>query len=108
MLALGHRAVRQTMLEVVHLGLHVQQRLECGGRLLEHRASRVIQTVLRQIADRECRTVSARRLVGLLEASHHLEQRRLARTIRSASPTRSRSEICQVTLSSRCGRRMTW
>jgi hypothetical protein len=40
------------MLEVVHLSLHVKERLEGEAGLVDNRAAAVHQAVLREIADR--------------------------------------------------------
>ena len=45
---LGHRGIAQPILELVHLGLHVEQTAERAARLLEDRVARVGQAVLRE------------------------------------------------------------
>jgi hypothetical protein len=72
------------MLDVVHFGLGVEQRLKRAAGFLEHGPSGMAEAVLRQIADREARRLDHEPAVGLVDASQHLEQRRLAGAIRAA------------------------
>ena len=100
-LAVGDVRVAEALLELVHLGLHVEQRLEGQHRLLEDRAARV----------RRGRPAAGSRRVrsdGLTTrpASQLLEPRAascssvvLPAPFGPQRPTRSPSEICQVTLS---------
>src|SRR6185436_4258779 len=79
-----NRGVRQLMLDVVHLRLHVEQRLKRAAGLLEHRAPAMREAVLRQVADREIRRLGDDARVGFLEVGQHLEQGGLAGAVRSA------------------------
>ena len=72
------------MLDVVHLGLHVEQRLEGAAGFLEDRAAAVRQAVLRQVADRQRVGLVDDAGVGLVDAGQHLEQRGLAGAVRAA------------------------
>src|SRR5262245_48524542 len=72
------------MLDVVHFRLDVEERLKRAARLLEHAASRMRETVLRQIADGErCGSNDAAR-IRLFEASQDLQQRGFASAVRPA------------------------
>ena len=82
--ASGTDGVAEAVLDVVHLGLHVEQRLEGAARLLEDRAARVGQAVLRQVADGQARRLDDGAGVRLLEPGQHLEQRGLAGAVRAA------------------------
>ena len=79
-----HAGVAQAVLDVVHLRLHVQERLEGAARFLEHRPARVGQAVLRQVADGEARRFDDGARVRVLEAGQHLEQGGLAGAVRAA------------------------
>jgi hypothetical protein len=79
-----HARVGQPVLDVVHLGFHVEQRLERAADFLEHRAATVRQAVLRQVADRQRRRLDDLATVGLVDAGEHLEQRGLAGAVRPA------------------------
>ena len=81
---LGNRRIAEARFERVHLGLHREQRAERARSLVEHAAAGVVQPVLRQIADGERGRREDGSRVGLVEARHHLEQRRLAGPVRSA------------------------
>jgi hypothetical protein len=50
-----NRRVTEPVLDVVHLGLHVEERLKRAARFFEDCAARVGQSILRQIADGEIR-----------------------------------------------------
>ena len=76
--------VAEPLLEVVHLGLHFEQRLEREARLVHDRAAAVRQAVLRQIAERQRVGLLDDAGVGLVEARQHPQQRRLAGAVRSA------------------------
>ena len=99
--ALGERRVGEVVLDAIDLGLGLEQRREGERRLVEQRASGMVEPVLRQIADGERRGADDRAAVRLVEAGEHPEQRRLAGAVGPASPTRSPSVTCQVTSSSR-------
>ena len=83
-LGLGDRRVAQPLLELVHLGLHRQQLGERAAGLLEDRAARVRQAVLRQVADGQRGGLEDRAGIGLVEPGHHPEQRGLAGAVRTA------------------------
>ncbi len=83
-LRLGQRGVRQPVLDVGHLRLHVEQGLERASRLLEHGAARMGQAVLGQVADGQVRRLGNHAPIGLVEARQHLEQRGLAGAVRAA------------------------
>ena len=53
---------------VVHLRLHVEQRLEREARFFAQRAAAVDQAVLRQVADRQPGRLDDRPAVGLVDA----------------------------------------
>ena len=84
MLRLVHVVVCEPIFERGDLGAHVEQRLERLPRFIEERASRVLESVLRQVADRQPCRLHDLSAVGLFEPRQHLEQRRLARAVRSA------------------------
>jgi hypothetical protein len=72
------------VLDVVHLRLHVEERLEGAARLLEHGAARVGEAVLRQVADGQPCRLHDGAVVRVLQAGQHLEQRGLAGAVRAA------------------------
>src|SRR5687768_14674678 len=72
------------MLDLVHLCLDVEERLEGARRFLEHAASRVRQAVLRQVANRQAGGLDDAAGVGFVEPGQHFEQGRLAGAIRPA------------------------
>ena len=82
--ASGHRGVAEAVLDVVHLRLHVEQRLEGAAGLLEDGAAAVREAVLGQVADGQPGGLDHGAGVGLLEAGEHLEQRGLAGAVRAA------------------------
>jgi len=88
-LVLRDRRITEPVLDVVHLRFHVEERLKRAARFLEHRAARVRQSILREIADGEIRRLDDAARVGLVEAPEHPEERRLARAVWAAGPTRS-------------------
>ena len=55
MFRVRYRLVREAMLDVVHLRLDVEQRLEGATGFVEDGASAVTQAVLREVADGERR-----------------------------------------------------
>ena len=57
------------MLDVVHLGLDVEQRLEGAAGFLEHGAAGVRQAVLREVADRQVRRLDDAAGVRLVESA---------------------------------------
>ena len=83
-LVLRDRRVAKPVLDVVHLGLDVEQRLKRAAGFLEDRAARVRQPVLRQVADRQVGRLDDRARVRLVEAGEHLQQRGLAGAVRAA------------------------
>src|SRR5688572_20047615 len=72
------------MLDIVHLGLDVEQRLKRRLRLLVHRAAAVSQAILRQVANREIGRLDHAARVRLVEAGEHLEERCLSGAVRTA------------------------
>jgi hypothetical protein len=78
------RVVAQPLLERVHLGLHREQLAERGRRLLEYGPTGVRQAVLRQVADGQRGRRQDRARVGLVEASHHPQQRGFSGAVRPA------------------------
>src|SRR4051812_42561865 len=84
MFGLRDRLVRQPMLDVVHFGLDVEERLKRRADFLEDGAAAVTQAVLRQVPDRQRRRLDDVPGVGLVEAAEHLEQGGLAGAVRSA------------------------
>ena len=64
--------------------LRVEQRLVGGARLLEHGAARVVQPILREVADGEGGWRDDVAAVGLFQPGEHLEQRGLAGPVGSA------------------------
>ena len=83
-LGLGNGRIAEALLERVHFGLDRQQLVERRRRLVEDCSAGVAEPVLRQVADRERRRLQDRSRVGLVEASHHPKQRRLAGAVRTA------------------------
>jgi hypothetical protein len=77
-------SVPEAVLDVVHLGFHVQQRLKGAGRFLEHGAAGVRQPILWQIADGEIGRLDDVAGIGLVEPGEHFEQRGLAGAVRPA------------------------
>ena len=53
MLFLRHRGIGEPLLDVVHLGLDVEQGVECAAGLLEYGAALMREAILRQVADGE-------------------------------------------------------
>ncbi len=76
--------VAQLLFEGVHFRLHVEERLEGGGGLVEERAAGVIQPVLREVAHGQAGGLDDMALVGLVEAGQHLEQGGLAGAVGAA------------------------
>src|SRR6185436_1115721 len=83
-LVLRNRCVAEPVLDVVHLGFHVEQRLKRAARLFEDRPPRVRQPVLRQIADGQARRLDDGTFVRLVDAREHLEHGRLAGAVGAA------------------------
>ena len=73
------------MLELVHLALHVEQRLESAVLTSSNTVRpRVREPVLRQVADRQAGRLHDPARIGLFDARQHLEQGGLAGAVRSA------------------------
>ena len=83
-LGLRDRGVAEPILDVVHLGFHGEQIAEGARRFVEERPAAVREAVLREVADRQRRGLEDGARVGLVEARHHLEQRRLAGAVGAA------------------------
>ena len=83
-LGLVRAVVGEPILERGDLGAHVEQRLERLPGFFDERPSRVVEAVLRQVADRQPRGLDDQPAVGLVEPGQHLEQCRLARAVRAA------------------------
>ena len=83
-LAVGQRGIGQRVLDAIDLRARVEQRLERERRLVDERPARVLEAVLRQIADRQPRGLDDVAAVGLVEAGEHAQQRRLAGAVRAA------------------------
>ena len=84
MIGFAQRRIAELLLEVVHLGLQVEQRLQRQAGFGDHRAPAVGQAVLRQVAERQRIGFLDDARIGLVEAGEHLEQRRLAGAVRAA------------------------
>ena len=54
-LAVGQRGIGERVLDALDLGARVEQRTERERGLVDERASRVLEAVLRQVADRQVR-----------------------------------------------------
>src|SRR5678815_2429026 len=84
MLVLRDGRISELVLDVVHLGFDVEERLKSTARLFEHRAARVSEAVLWQVANRKAGWFGNRARVGLLQSSQDLEQRRLSGAVGTA------------------------
>ena len=80
----GYRGVRKLPFQVLHFGLERQQRREGERRLVPERPSRVGQSVLRQVADRQAGRAYDLSGVQLHLTGQHPEQRRLSGAVRAA------------------------
>ena len=83
-LRLGAVVVAELILERRDLVAHVEQRLEREPRLLPQRAAGVMEAVLREVADRQAGRLDDEPPVGLVDARQHLQECRLAGTVRAA------------------------
>ena len=82
----GDRRIAQSILEGVHLGFDREQRLERARCFFEQGPPGVRQAVLGQVSDRQCGRLEDGARVRLVHAGHHLQQRGLAGTVRTAQP----------------------
>ena len=75
---LRDRVVGETVLERRDFRPHVEERLERLARLLGERAAFVMETVLREIPDRQAAWFDDETAVGLVQTREHLQERGLA------------------------------
>ena len=76
--------VTDTMLEVVHFGLHVEQGLEGEARFVNNRTAAMHEAVLRQVSNRQGVGADDLSFIGLIESGQHPEQRCFSGAIRPA------------------------
>ena len=81
---LRDRGITELVLDVVHLRLHVEQRLKRAACFLEDRSSRVAQAVLRQVTDREPGRLHDAARIGVFDSAQNLEEGRLSGAVRAA------------------------
>ena len=74
------------MLERMHLGLHVEKRLEGEAGLVDHSPPAVREAVLWQVTNRQRVRPDDLSLVWLIEAGEHTQQRGLPGAIGPAQP----------------------
>ena len=100
-LAVGQRRIGQRVLDPVDLGARFEQRTERERRFVDERASRVLEAVLRQIADRQAGRLDDDPRSGSSRPASIRSSVVLPAPFGPQRPTRSPSSTCQVTSSSR-------